>query len=570
MFRKYLVGLVSMLVVASLLVTACTTTKKPPEQPNNNNNTTTPAQKKPAAGGEVVFDVPDDPDTFALYWLTSAYAAEITDRVYGYGLATIGFDMKPAPALAEKWTISPDGLTYTFTMRKGVKFHDGKDLTAKDVEFSYNILLNADYQGPEKSTVKEIASVKATDDSTVEIKLKAAFAPFLYGGAQVQVVPKHIFENVPVKDMASSDLWKNPIGAGPYKFVEWKSGQYSLLERYDGYWAKDQPGVQGGVIGPWMDKIRIRVIPEEDTAMAALEAGELTFRDSVEPTHVDRLKTDFKDKLVAFDWNRMGYGYQTFNNEAFPTNIKEVRQALSYGLDRPTIIKGVMENKASLPPGFIPPTHWAYDKNLKPYGYDPKKAEELLQQAGFKKNASGIYEKDGKPLEIKYVGTKGSTIVEGIALQSKKNWEAIGAKVDLVLVDFNTLLDKHLKPGDYTVTFSGLGFSVDPHYSFDGNFHSSNIRLDDKGVAQGSNRARYKNANVDQLIDKGKVTSDFNERLKIYQDAQKIIMEDAAVNPIYVNLWTDFAKKEIQGVVNWDGYGINTILGQNQWYVNTK
>jgi peptide/nickel transport system substrate-binding protein len=159
--------------------------------------------------------VPDDPDTLAPYWLTSAYADEVVYRVYGDGLVRIGFDYKPEPAVAEKWTVSPDGTTYTFNIRKGIKFHDGQPLTAKDVEFSYNILLSDDYQGPNKSDVKEIASVKAVDDSTFEIKLKQAFAPFLFGGASEYIVPKHIFEKVAIKDMASSDLWLSPWVPAP-------------------------------------------------------------------------------------------------------------------------------------------------------------------------------------------------------------------------------------------------------------------------------------------------------------------------------------------------------------------
>jgi peptide/nickel transport system substrate-binding protein len=568
-FRKS-IGFLSLLVAAAMVLSACTTTKKPVETPPTTPSNEPAKPAGPQVGGEIVFDVPDDPDTFAVYWLNSAYAAEVTDRVYGDGLVRIGYDYKPEPALAEAMPeISADGTTYTFKVRKGVKFHDGKELTAADVEFSYNILLNPDYQGPEKSTVAEIVSVKALDPYTIEIKLKQAFAPFVFGGASVNIVPKHIFEKVPVKDMASSELWKSPIGAGAYKFKEWKTGQYTLLERNPEYWENGKVGVNNGVVGPWVERVRIRVIPEENTAMAALEAGELSFRDSVEPSHVDRLRADFKDKLVGFDWNRMGYGYQTFNTTKFPTDSKEVRQALSYGLNRKVILEGVMENKASIPAGFIPPIHWTFDKTQTGYAYDPKKAEELIQKAGFKKNANGIYEKDGKPLKLQYVGTKGSSIIEGIALQSQKDWKAIGVDTEIILVDFNTLLDKHMKPGDFNVTFSGLGFSIDPHYSFNNSFHSSNIRLDDKGVNQGSNNARYKNPEVDKLIDEGKVTSDINKRLEIYQKAQKMIIDDAPANWIYVNVWTDFAKKDIQGVVNWDGYGINVIKHQNQWNMSS-
>jgi len=547
-----------------MLVSACS---KPSggTDPNNNNQ----GGKKAAVGGEVVYDAPDEPDTLAPFWLTSAYAASITDKVYGHGLLRIGFDGKPQPALAaEMPTVSEDKKTYTFKMRQGVKWHDGKPVTAKDVEFTYGVLMHEDYAGPNTDAVDYVKSVKATDDNTVVFETKEVFAPFLFGVPMEYIIPMHIYKDVQVKDMEKSDLWKKPVGAGPWKFVEWNPGQYVLLERYADHWEAGKSGVSGGSVGPFVEKIRMKVIPEDATAIAALESGELTFKGSVSATNVPRLVQDHSDKLTKYDWDRMGYGYQTFNNDAFPTNIKEVRQALSYGLNRQAIISGLMNGLASLPPGFVPPIHWAYDSKITGYTFDAKKAEELIQSAGFKKNANGIYEKDGKPLKLKYVATKGTPLIDGIALQSQKDWKAIGVDVELDMVEFNTLLTK-LKAGDYHVTFSGLGFSTDPHYSFDA-YHSKNIRLDASGVNTGTNRARYKNAQVDALIDKGRVTFDLEERKKIYQEAQKLIVDDAPANWIYVNKYSDFARKDLKGVVNWNGYGIDVLLLQQQWFLTEK
>jgi peptide/nickel transport system substrate-binding protein len=562
LIRKPLVAGLSALMIASLLVTACGKTATPT---GDKNPTDTP--KQPAVGGEMVYSAPADPDTFAPLWNVSAYGADITNKVYGDGLMRIGYDLKPEPALADGVpTISADQKTYTFKIKKGIKFSDGHDVTAEDFAFTYAILMDKDYDGPYGGTVDSVESVKVIDPYTIEFKTKDVFAPFLFSTASWYPIPKHIFGAVAVKDMKTSDLWKQPVGAGPWKFVDWKSGQYTLLERNTTFWETGKPGVKNGVNGPYLDKIRIKVIPESTTDMAALEAGELTYKGSVEPSFVDRLKTEQKDKLNAYDWNRLGFGYQQFNNEAFPTNIKEVRQALSYGLNRETIIKGVMDNKATIPPGLIPPIHWTFDKTLVGYNYDPKRAEDLIVKAGFKKNAQGIYEKDGKPLKLKYVATKGSALIEGIALQSQKDWKAIGIETEIDLVDFNTLLDKHLKPGDFNISFSGQPFGVDPHSSFD-LYNSANIHLDAKGFNSGSNRARYRNAEVDKLINEGKTTVDVAKRLEIYQKAQRLIVDDAPANWIYVNLFTDFAKKDLKGVINWDGYGMSF---SNQWYLMEK
>lgn len=564
--RKERLAWVVWLIALSMLVAACgksadTDVDKPDA-----------TSQEPAAGGEFVYHVPADPDTFAPFWATSSYSAAVTERVFGDGLMRINpVSKKVEPALAvDHPEVSADGTTYTFKLRQGVKFHDGTEVTAEDIVFSYEILMSDEYQGRRKSTVTELESVKALDQYTIEFKTKSVFAPFLFGSASIYPLPKAKLEGVPIKDLPAHDFWKNPIGAGPWQFVEWKAGQHTLLKRFDDFFEKGQEGYELalakgiGKVGPWADTMRIRVIPDTNTAVVALENGELSWFGSVEPSHVERLKNQHGDKLNDFDWNRMGYGYQTFNNDKFPTNIKEVRQALSHALNRPDIIKGVMDGRATLPAGFVPPIHWVYSDKIKGYEYDPKKAAQLLEKAGFKKNSKGVYELNGQPLKLQYVATKDSPVVEGIALQSKKDWEALGAEVEVILVDFNTLLDRHLKPGSYHVTFSGLGFTTDPHFSFE-DYHSANIRLDAQGVAQGSNTSRYKNEKVDELIERGMNTIDVNERKKIYNEAEQMIVEDAPANWIYVNLYTDLAKKEILGITNADGYG---MVNDPQWFVN--
>lgn len=329
-FRKKLTAFLSGLVVLSLLLTACTGGKQtdgggttPPVTPP-----AAPAKKVAATGGEIVYQVPDDPDTLATFWLTSSYAAYVTTRVFGGGLLRIGYDLKPEENLAESYTVSADQKTYTFKLRQGVKFHDGTPVTSADIKFSYDILMSDDYKGPSKSVVRPIAKVEAPDANTIVITTTDVFAPFLFGSASVEPLPKHILGAVPIADMASHDFWKKPIGAGAWKFNEWKTGQYVLLDRNPDFWENGKPGANKGVVGPFIDRIRVRVIKETNTAVAALEAGELTYMTSVDPNHADRLKVEQKDKLELYQWDRMGYGYQMFNNEVFPTNIKEVRQAL--------------------------------------------------------------------------------------------------------------------------------------------------------------------------------------------------------------------------------------------------
>ncbi len=576
MVRRRLKVFLGLLVILALVLSACASqsgggdenqpkdnggAKQEEKQPDNK-------PKGPAIGGELVTEIPDDPDTLAYFWLSSAYAYDVVGRVFGDGLLRLGYDLRPEPALAEALPeVGEDQKTYTFKLRKGIKFHDGTPVTAHDIVFSYEILMSEDYAGPDKYIVEPLEYVKALDDYTIEFKTKEVFAPFLFGTATLPPMPRHLLKDIPIKDMASADFWKEPIGAGPWKFVEWVPGQYALLERNPDYWEFDQPGVKGGKVGPWAERLRLKVIPESNTSVAALEAGELTYMTRVDPGQVDRLKQDYKGRLDSYDWNRMGFGYQLFNHEKWPTSEKAVRQALSYALNRQAIIDGVMDGKARIPAGPIPMVHWAYDDTLKGYPYDPQKAAEVLEAAGFKKNADGIYEKDGKPLKIKYVATKGHKLIEGIALQSQKDWSDLGVEMEMEFVEFNTLL-KGLKTGDFNISFLGSGFSVDPHYYFYSAFHSDNIILNEEGVNQGSNRYRYRNEKVDQLIERGKTTVDIDERLEIYRELQRIVVDEAVANWIYVNIWTDFIDSRVKGVVNLDGYGIEPYM--NQWYLREQ
>ncbi|HWI52361.1 MAG TPA: ABC transporter substrate-binding protein, partial [Symbiobacteriaceae bacterium] len=359
MSRTHLAGLIGLLLVTSLTLSACTT----------RDNTGDGVQStgvmnvgRPAVGGEVVFAEPSDPTTLAVFWAKSASDYAVINQVYGDGLMRLGFDHKPEPALAETPpVVSSDGRTYTFKVRQGVVFHDGSPLTAYDFAFSYSVVLSPDYVGVYNGAFSMIDSVEAKDDYTLDIVLKAPFAPFLFEGASLPPVPRHIFGSINVKDLPTAKQWQKPVGAGAFKFVEWKFGQYVLLGRNPDYWERGKQRGANGTLGPWIDTVRMRIIADENARVAALEAGELSFLEGAPPAAADRLMSEYKDRFVRYDWDRPGYGFQTFNTEAFPTNIKEVRQALSYGLNREAIRTGVLKGRATVPPGFIPPVSWAFD-----------------------------------------------------------------------------------------------------------------------------------------------------------------------------------------------------------------
>lgn len=559
----------ALLLVFALFVSACAGGQKPTPTPGSaqpSGQTPSAGPKKPAVGGEMVVGLQQDPDVINPILYSTQYGATLVYLIFE-GLVRLSPDLQPVPDLAKEWKEENGGLEYTFTLPDNATFHDGTPLTAEDVEFTYNLMLHPDYGGPRKSSVAPIKEVRALDKTHVKFTLKERYAPFLVTAASYGILPKHLLKDVPVKELDKAPFNQKPVGSGPFKFVEWKSGQYVLVERND-KWHQPQDKE-----GPWLDRIRLRIIKEENTRVAALEAGEIDLYDTVNPADAERLKKEKAGQLNAYDWERMGWGYILFNTEKAPTSDKAVRQALSYALNRPVIIEGVLNKAAKIPPGPVPPVMWAFDSSIKGYDYDPKKAAELLEKAGYKKNAQGIYEKDGKPLKLTYYGTRGSSIVEGIALQAQKDWKALGVDVQLDLIDFNTMLQKHQWTGDFNVSF--LGFTLDPDPdSLYNLYHSSAAKPDAQGLVKGFNRGRYKNQQVDELFQQGRAEPDQAKRKQIYSQVQKLLIEDAPVIWVYSNLWTDFTSKKIKGVTNVKGYGIgNGSRSVPYWsriYINEK
>jgi len=544
---RYLVALLAIAV----LLTACGSKSVEPAPPGSTGAA--------AVGGELITPIPSDPDTFSALWGTnSSYTSRIKSRIYGGGLLRIGFDNLPEPNLAKTMpTVSADQRTFTFTLRKGVMFNDGVEVRAKDIKLTYDIMMHPDFDGINTTIRRTVQSVTAPDDWTLVFTMKDVDASFMYSIPYQAPIPFHIFGNLPVKDLGQSDLWKNPVGAGPYTLKEFLPGQHTVLVRRSDYWEYNTVGINGQLNGPHLEQIRFKVIPENATSVAAMEAGELNFYESFPPGETIRFKTaaSITARMTSHNWDRMGFGYQTFNTDLWPTSDKAVRQALSYGLNKPAIITGLLDGLASLPAGVLPPVHPFYDSNINGYNFDRARAAKILADAGYTKNAAGKLTKDGQQVKIKYTATAGHPLIDGIILQSQKDWGELGIDMEIVTVDFNTLLSRHMETGDFHVTFSGLSLGLDPSGTFD-SFSSEEIRTDAAGINKGANKSKWSSPAVDALLVKGRATTDLEARKKIYQQAEQLIMDEAVWNMLYVNKYADFITNDFQGVLNQKGGGL--------------
>jgi len=548
--RKVLIFM-SLLLAGSLL-TACGPKTAPPA---GENKTPAPAAaKKPAVGGELILIMEKDPDNFNSILSTTAYG----DYVYSYTNSSL-FEYtdkwEPKGHLAESWSFSPDNKTMTIKLRPGVKFHDGSDLTADDVVFTFKSIMDKDYTGPRRNNVKYIQEITAVDKTTVRVDLKEPNAA-IFSHLITPILSKKAFEGVAVKDFDKAPATMKPMGSGPYKFVEYVRGQYVTLERNDNWFAKDL-NAKEGVAAPFPKTVRYKIIPESATQQAALENGEVDVH-TPEASAVGRMEKDMKDKFTFVNYERNGFGYISFNVERPHLNIKEVRQALDFALDKQSVIDGLMDGRAVIPAGPIPPVSWAYDPSIKARAYDVAKAKELIAKAGYKLNAQGIAEKDGQPLKLGFYASSGNSLIEGIALIAKKNWLAIGVDLDVQLMDFNAMMENYLKPGKFDVSFSGFTLSLDPDQS--SLWHSTQVA--------GFNRGRYNSPKVDQLLEQGVRELDQNKRKPIYSEFQKVLQDDTPAIFVYANKYTDTISKKVKGGIrNFPGTGATDIYG---WWVSEQ
>jgi peptide/nickel transport system substrate-binding protein len=423
-------------------------------------------------------------------------------------------------------------------------------------------MMDKDYTGARKSSVAGVKSITAPDKNTVVIVLDKPNAA-LFTNINYGIMSKKYYEGVAVKDMDKAKQNDKPLGAGPYIFKEFVRGQYVLLERNPNWFlSKENNGA------PFIQTVRYKIIPDDQTALAALENGELDL-DTPIVTEVTRLQKEATAKLTEVAYERNGWGYITINTTRPGLDNKLVRQALTYGLDRASIIASALDGRAVIPAGPIPNVSWAYDSSVKAFPYDVNKAKQLMEQAGYKLNAQGIYEKNGQAMNLTFYASSGSPQIEAIATITKKNWKDMGVNVDVQLMDFNAMMDNYVKPGKFDVTFSGMSLGLDPDSMF-GLFHSSIGKPDAKGLVQGFNRMRFANDSIDKLLEQGRQTFDPAKRKQIYGDFQKQLVDEAPIILIYANKYSDFQSKKLKGVVNYPGSGAMSLAYFYNWYINEQ
>ena len=402
------------------------------------------------------------------------------------------------PWLATSWDI-PDPLTYVFHLRSGVHFHDGRPLTARDVKWTFDSILNRNIRTVKTGTYRFVDHVDAPDDTTVVFHLKEAWASLLWNVANdaIGIVPEG----------SGADFFKNPIGSGPFRLVSNQQDREVVLERNDQYW-HEVPRIQ---------RVRMMVVPDTTTRALELRKGSADVAlNALTADMVLALRGDPKLEVQQSPGTVLNYVALNLRDPIL--RDPRVRQALAYGLDRQPLIHYLWRDEARPAYSILPTQSWAFTNALPTYDHNPQRARELLDAAGYPaKNGVRFH------LTMK-TSTEETTRLLAAVLQQQ--WREIGVELDIKTFEFATFFADVQKGAFQVYSLRWIGGNNDPDM-FQYAFHSSFV------PPAGANRSFYSNPEADRLIDDARRELDRDKRKKDYQRLQQLLAEDLP----YIDLW---------------------------------
>ena len=462
------------------------------------------AEKKDTAnvaqGGNIIIAESADPQNVNPLFVVDQTSFDMQQALYSPFFEIVGGKIYYGNGLLESVTANKDSSEFTLKLKKNLKWHDGQPITADDIVFTMDVLVDPSQKVPYSSYgMIDGKPVKAekVDDLTAKIILPSSSAGFLGGLSQIYCIPKHVYEGV--KDIGKSDLNNKPIGSGPFKFEEYKSGEYFKVARFDDYFDKVN-----------LDSITYKIVKDANSANAALASGDLNAR-LISP---EEYKTVAGYKNVTiYNYNSGRVNALFFNQNIKALKDKRVRQAIAYALNKKELTDFAFTSSQFAEPAYsiLTPDTLYYTKDLTKYDNDQAKAKALLKEAGYSK----------LNLNVMYVSTNKTMENEALYMQSKL--EEIGITLKLNPTDESTFKNKivetNSKDFDLVLHFYTLG-------------EEPSLYADIASSGSRSNYSHISDSNLDSLWKKGNSVSDQKERAAVYENIQKTINDNMYVYPI--------------------------------------
>jgi len=503
------------------------------------------AESQPSTGDAIVYASIGDASRLLPLLASDSASSAITGLVYN-GLLKYNERLEIVGELAESWDVSPDGLVFTFVLHPNVRWHDGAPLTAEDVRFTYEKLVDPNVRTPYSSSYEMVEAVEVVDARTVRIRYREPFVPALESW-MMGVIPKHVLQQ---EDLNTTRLLRAPIGSGPYRFTRWKTGELIELSVNEDYFEHR----------PFIDRYIYRVIPDQATLFLEVLTGgvdwtgltPLQFRRQTDSAYVN-------EHYRKFQYPSFGFTYLGYNLEDARFSDARVRRAFDLAIDKQAIIEGVLLGLGSVATGPFPKESWAYDPSIEPTGRHVEQARRLLAEAGWKdRDGDGVLDRDGQRFAFTLLTNQGNEVRRQVAELVQRQLKELGVEVTIRIIEWSTFVHEFIDKRRFEAVLLGWSLGIDPDlYDI---FHSSKTEEGEY------NFVSYANPEVDRLLIEGRRTFDPTERQRIYRQVHRHLHEDQPYTFLFVPDATPILHRRFRNVEPTPiGISYNFI----EWYVPT-
>jgi peptide/nickel transport system substrate-binding protein len=495
----------------------------------------------PTYGGTLIIGVNGDLDTFNPLFSESSLSQEINHLVL-LGLADLDEKSDFTPELASSWERSKDNLKLTYHLRKDAVWSDGVPLTAEDVKFTFDLMMDTTVASPRQGVTEYIKRVVVGDAHTVTFEFTEAYPDQMFDTAW-EILPKHILANADRKTLRKHSFSRNPISSGPFVLKKWVSQQYIELAPNERYF--------GG--RPYLDRVIFKIVPDQTNLLMQLQTGEVDMVVGVPPSEVELLQTK-NPNLNIYPVSGRVYNYIGYNLKNPLFTEVQVRRALAMAIDRDGIIQALLYGFGTPCRGPLPPmVSWAYSEEVQEFPFNPKRAKEQLAEAGWRdSDADGWLDKDGRRFEFTLKTTAGNQLRSDVAVIVQEQLRQVGVKVDIATVEWATLVGE-LREGKFDACMGGwsMSFNID----LTPIFHSESAEM--------FNYVGYSNPQVDRLIEKGREEMNRAVAGPIWKETQQLIYAD---QPYTFLFWVDKIVAINKSIKNATPIPLSSVYGLEKWY----
>ncbi len=481
----------------------------------------------PERGGALVFAAAADARTLVPILASDSASASVCGLLFN-GLVKYDRDLELTGDLAEGWTVSEDGLTITFHLRRDVVWHDGHPFDAGDVIFTYKKLIDPDVRTPYAGDFLLVTSIRATDPHTVTVTYGEPFAPALASWG-MGILPEHVLAGA---DLNTTDFSDAPVGTGPWRLGTWRRNENVTLKAFEDYFDTQA----------YITHLFERVIPDETTVFLALQTQDVDAA-SLTPLQYTR-QTDgvlFRSRYRKFRTPGFGYTYLGYNLTDPRFQDLGVRRALDLAVDKEEIIRIVLLGMGRIVTGPFAPQSWAYDHAVRDAGFDPEAARRLLADAGWHDtDGDGWVDKDGRAFVFTILTNQGNDRRHKAAQLLQKYFKAVGVQAKIKVLEWSALLSEFIDKRRFEAVLLGWALSRDPDgYDI---WHSSKTKEGE------FNFIAYKNDEVDDLLVKARQTFDRQERRRLYRRIHVLINADQPVLFLYSADSLEAVARRVEGI----------------------